>query len=104
MKKSELTQIIKEEIRKVLSEAVVIDPILKNKLKTAIANRLRDGEDKDAFLDVVKALKQIYKKAGRADAGMLAVFSMQDSRMNTITGALNVIKDMLKSKNTLIDQ
>jgi len=97
MNKAELRSLIKEEIKKVLSEAVVIDPVLKDKLKSSLAARKRDPEDENAHDALKNVLMQIYKKAGRKDASDLANASMEDE--STLTGTMNnvlsLIKDML---------
>jgi len=97
MNKAELRSLIKEEIKKVLSEAVVIDPVLKDKLKSSLAARKRDPEDENAHDALKNVLMQIYKKAGRKDASDLANASMEDE--STLNGSMNnvlsLIKDML---------
>ena len=93
MKKSEFKQLIREEIRKVLNEAVTIDPTLKDKLKVALAARKRDPEDENAHNAVEVVLTQIYKKAGRKDAKELASANMEDE--STMTGPLSAVMSLI---------
>ena len=93
MKKSEFKQLIREEIRKVLNEAVTIDPALKDKLKVALTARKRDPEDENAHNAVEVVLTQIYKKAGRKDAKELASGNMEDE--STMTGPLSAVMSLI---------
>jgi hypothetical protein len=72
MKKSQLKQIIKEEIRKVLKENVTIDPALLTALKTALKSRIRYPEDEGAHDDMQMTLARIYKMAGLENPKELA--------------------------------
>lgn len=93
MKATEFRQLIREEIRKVLNEAVTIDPALKDKLKIALAARKRDPEDENAHDAVEAVLMQIYKKAGRRDAKELASGNMEDE--STMTGPLSAVISLI---------
>ena len=94
MTKQEFRSLIKEEIKKVLSEAAVIDPALKDKLKSSLTARKRDPEDENAHDALKNVLTQIYKKAGRKDASNLANASMEDE--STLTGTLNNVLSLIK--------
>ena len=101
MKKSEFRQLIREEIRKVINEAVTIDPALQAKLKIALAARKRDPEDENAHDAVENILMQIYKKAGRKDAKELAAGSMEDEV--TMTGPLSAVLSLVKDTVAELD-
>ena len=77
MKKIQLKNLIREEISKVLKEAVTIDSTLLNKLKVAITARMREPEDENAHDEVEDILTQIYKKMGADDAEGLAASDME---------------------------
>ena len=52
MKRSEFKKLLREEIRKVLSEAAVIDPVSKDKLKSSLAERrlkIKSGQKLDDY-------------------------------------------------------
>ena len=95
MKKSELKTLIKEEIKKVLNEAkVTIDPLLINKLKVAIKDRIRYPEDEDVHDELQMLLTQIYQKAGMEDAEELAAGNMEDEV--TMTGPVSAVVSLIK--------
>jgi hypothetical protein len=98
-----LKQIIREEIRNVLKEAVTlsidgksvtISSILVNKLKVAMDVRMSNPKDKNAHAEVEDILTQIYKKAGRRDAKELAAGNMEDEV--TMTGPLSAVVSLIK--------
>lgn len=93
-KTNTLREAIRQEIKKILSEAVTIDPALKDKLKIALAARKRDPEDENAHDAVETVLTQIYKKAGRKDAKKLASGNMEDE--STMTGPLSAVMALIK--------
>ena len=93
-KTNALREAIRQEISKILSEAVTIDPALKDKLKVALSARKRDPEDENAHDAVEAVLMQIYKKAGRKDAKELASGNMEDE--STMTGPLSAVISLIK--------
>jgi hypothetical protein len=93
MNKSQLKQIIKEEIRKVLKENVTIDPALLNALKTALKSRIRYPEDEGAHDDMQMTLARIYKKAGLENPKELAAGNMEDEV--TMTGPLRAVLELI---------
>jgi len=93
MKASEFRKLIREEVRKVLTEAT-IDASLLNKLKVALAARISNPEDEIAHDEVQDLLMQIYKKAGRSDAKELAAGNMEDEV--TMTGPLSAVVSLIK--------
>jgi hypothetical protein len=94
MNKSEFRKLIREEVRKVISEAATIDPVLQTKLKTVMIARKRNPEDENAHDALEKVLMQIYKKAGRKDAKELAAGNMEDEV--TMTGPLSAVMSLIK--------
>jgi len=94
MKLSEFRKLIREEVRKVVSEAVVIDPVLQTKLKASLVARKRNPEDENAHDELQNSLMQIYKKAGRKDAKELAAGNMEDEI--TMTGPLSALVSLIK--------
>ena len=95
MKKSELKQIIKEEIRNFLNEAkITIDPLLINKLKVAMKDRIRYPEDESVYNELQMLLTQIYQKAGMEDAEELAAGNMEDEV--TMTGPVSAVVRLIK--------
>ena len=93
MNKSQLKQIIKEEIRKVLKENVTIDPALLNALKTALKSRIRYPEDEGPYFDMQMALARIYKMAGLENPKELAAGNMEDEV--TMTGPLRAVLELI---------
>jgi len=89
MNLQEFRKLIREEVRKVIKENAAIDPLLLNKLKGALAKRIRYPEDENAHDAVENILAQIYKKAGRRDAYELAANNMEDEV--TMEGPLNAV-------------
>lgn len=101
MTKQELRSLIKEEITRILKEAVSIDPALKNELKVALATRKRDPEDDSAHDFLEYTLRKIYKKAGRKDANKLASDNMKDEVTMTgpLSAVISLINDTLSDAN-----
>lgn len=99
--KSVLKELIKEEIKKVLKEAkVTIDPLLINKLKVAMKDRIRYPEDEDMHDELQMLLTQIYQKAGMEDAEELAAGNMEDEVTMTgpVSAVVRLIKDTIESE------
>ena len=94
MKITEFRKLIREEVRKVVNEAVAIDPVLQTKLKASLIARKRDPEDENAHNELQNTLMQIYKKAGRKDAKELAAGNMEDE--TTMTGPLSALVSLIK--------
>jgi hypothetical protein len=94
MKKLELKELIKEEIRKVLKENVTIDPALLTALKTALKSRIRYPEDEGAHDDMQMTLARIYKKAGLENPKELAAGTMEAEE--TMTGPLDAVLELIQ--------
>ena len=96
-----LKQIIREEIQNVLRESVTIDSALLNKLKVAMAARMRNPEDENAHDEVEDILTQIYKKMGAGDAEGLAAGNMEDEVTMTgpVSAVVSLIKDTIQSSS-----
>lgn len=94
MKKIQLKNLIREEIRRVLKEAATIDSTLLNKLKVAMTARMRDPENENAHDEVEDILTQIYKKMGAEDAEGLAASNMEDEV--TMTGPVSAVVTLIK--------
>jgi hypothetical protein len=95
MNSNKLKQIIREEIRNVLKEAVTLSIDGKSvTISSILVNKLKVAKDKNAHAEVEDILTQIYKKAGRRDAKELAAGNMEDEV--TMKGPLSAVVSLIK--------